>query len=56
MSVKDYNKEILIINCLNGNIIARFPYDIISNSDVFKSIISTITMNYIEFGIMIKVN
>lgn len=56
MSVKNINKEILITNCLNGNIVARFPYDIIDNTETFKNVIATITMDYIEFGLIIKVN
>lgn len=56
MSVKNINKEILVTNCLNGNIIARFPYDIMDNAETFKNLIATLTYNYIEFGLMIKVN
>jgi len=58
MSVKDMNKEILITSCLNGNIIARFPYFILSddNKQTFNNLIACIVRDNIDFGIMIKVH
>lgn len=56
MSVRNINREILVTNCLNGNIVARFPYDIIESTETFKNLIATLTYNYLEFGLIIKVN
>lgn len=55
MSIKDSSKEILITNCLNGNIVARFPFSLIDNQETFKNLLYAISTMYLDFGFTIKI-